>query len=152
MVAWIGTWNQNAMSSTPKIDPELTRQLEMTAASQDKKVEAVIRLKPEDASQVVPAPERTESLTNQLMERVHEQIGESATRYNVFRNLGSFVVSAPPSFIRELISQPEVASAVANQQPGSAAMPPVEKRPVPARKAARRKATKSTSSKASRKK
>lgn len=142
MVALIRTRNQNAMSSTPKIDPELAKQLEPTAASQDKKVEAVIRLKPDDASQVVPAPERTETLTNQLIERVHGQVGEPATRYNVFRNLGSFVVSAPPSFIRELISQPEVASAVANQQPESAAIPPVEKRPVATRKAARRKSTK----------
>lgn len=140
------------MSSTPKIDPELAKQLETTAASQDQKVEAVIRLKPDDASQVVPAPERTETLTNQLLERVHGQVGEPAARYNVFRNLGSFVVSAPASFIRELISQPEVASAVANQQPESAAIPPVEKRPVPARKAARRKSTKTRSSKTSRKK
>ena len=140
------------MSSGPKLDPELVKQLENTAASQEKKVEAVIRLKPDDASQIVPAPERTEALTNQLIKRVKDQVGESATRYNVFRNLGSFVVSAPPSFIRELISQPEVASAAANQQPESASMPPVETRPVRAKKAPGRKSTKTKSRKPSRKK
>jgi hypothetical protein len=140
------------MSSAPKIDPELVKQLDATAASQDTKVEAVIRLKPDDASQIVPAPEKTETLASDLMERVKGQVGKSATRYNVFRNLGSFVVSAHPSFIRELISQPEVASAVANQQPESAAIPPVEKRPVPAGKAPRRKSTKTKSGKSSRRK
>jgi hypothetical protein len=142
------------MSSVPKIDPELIKQLDATAASQDDKVEAVIRLRPDDASQIVPAPEQTETLANHLIERVKGQVGESATHYNVFRNLGSFVVSAPPAFIRELISQPEVASAVANRQPESAAMPPVETRPLTARKAPRRKSTKSKikPAKASRKK
>jgi hypothetical protein len=147
------TPDKNTMSSVPKIDPELMKQLDATAASQDDKVEAVIRLRPDDASQIVPAPEQTESLANDLIERVKGQVGESETHYNVFRNLGSFVVSAPPSFIRELICQPEVAAAVANRQPESAAMPPVETRPVTARKA-RRKSTKSKTrpAKASRKK
>ena len=140
-------------TSTRKTDPELVKQLETTAASQDNEVEAVIRLKPDDASQVVPTAERTEALTNQLIDRVKGQVGKSAVRFNVFRNLGSFVVAAPQSFIRELITQPEVASAVANRQPESAAMPPVETKPLPTRKTQRSSRLKKTkSSKSSRKK
>lgn len=115
------------MTSGAKIDPELVKQLETAAASDKKDVEAVIRLKPDEASQVVPTADRTEALANELLDRVKGQAGEPATRHNVFRNLGSFVVAAPAPFIRKLISQPEVAAATANQQPGSAAMPPVKK-------------------------
>jgi hypothetical protein len=138
-------------ASGPKIDPELIRQLEETAANEQHTVEAVIRLKPDDASQIVPTPERTEALTKELLERVKKQVGKPALRYNVFKNLGSFVVSAPSSFIRELISQPEVAAAVANQQPGTAAIPPVKKATLESKKqaksASKRKSGSSGSSK-----
>jgi len=117
------------MSST-KTDPELIRQLNNTTAS-EQTIEAVVRLLPDDASQIVPSPERTEKLTQQILNRVKKRVGSSETRYNVFKNLGSFVVSANPAFLRELISQPEVAAAVANQQPGSALIPPVKKAPMP---------------------
>ncbi|HSE23585.1 MAG TPA: hypothetical protein VLB68_18095 [Pyrinomonadaceae bacterium] len=97
------------------------------AASDDKLVEAVVRLRPEDPSQIVPPAERTEEITTNLLERVKKESGQAASRYNVFRNLGSFVVSAHPAFIEELIRQPEVVSIVANQQPGSAMIPPIKK-------------------------
>ena len=127
------------MASGPKTDPELLKQLEATAASDTSEVEAVIRLKPDDASQVVPTAERTEELTNELLSRVKSEIGESVSRYNVFRNLGAFVVSAPPPFIRKLISQPEVAAATANRQPESVVMPPVEKSPTRTKTPAKRR-------------
>lgn len=117
-------------SLSAKTDAELMKQLNKASAS-EKAVEAVVRLKPDDASQIVPAAERTEELAKQLLERVGRQSGKSVSRYNVFRNLGSFVVSAHPAFIRELMSQPEVASVLANQQPGSALIPPIKKAPVP---------------------
>ena len=98
-----------------------------TAASDEKLVEAVVRLRPDDPSQIVPPAERTEELTTQLLERVQKESGQAVSRYNVFRNLGSFVVSAHPTFIEQLIRQPEVVSIVANQQPGSAMIPPIKK-------------------------
>jgi hypothetical protein len=131
------------MTSGAKTDPELLKQLEATAATDTNQVEAVIRLKADDASQVVPTAERTEELANELLTRVGSEVGESVPRYNVFRNLGSFVVSAPPPFIRKLISQPEVAAATANRQPESAAMPPVEKSPTKT-KTAKARSKKST--------
>jgi hypothetical protein len=116
-------------SLNTRTDVELVRQLEQAAASKTP-VEAVVRLKPDDASQIVPDAERTEAITKQLLERVGKHSGKKATRYNVFRNLGSFVVSADAGFIRELMSQPEVASIAANQQPGSALIEPINKKPV----------------------
>jgi hypothetical protein len=115
-------------SSSAKIDAELLKQLK-TASDSEKLVEAVVRLRPDDPSQIVPAAERTEEVANQLLKRVEKQSGKAASRYNVFRNLGSFVVSANPTFIRELMSQPEVASVAANQRPGSALIPPIRKAP-----------------------
>jgi hypothetical protein len=119
------------MSSGAKTDPELTQQLNNTHAGESL-VEAVVRFRPDDPKQVVPSPERTEELTQKVLDRVKKQVGKREARYNVFRNLGSFVVSAEPEFLRELISQPEVAAAVANRQPQSAVIAPVKKSPVPA--------------------
>jgi hypothetical protein len=122
-------------SLSRKIDAELLKQLD-AASNSDEMVEAVVRLKPEDPSQIVPAPERTEELTNQLLERVKQQAGKAVHRYNVFKNLGSFVLSAHPTLIRQLMAQPEVASVLANQQQGSALIPPIRK--APARGASKR--------------
>jgi hypothetical protein len=102
--------------SNTNTDPELVRQMR-AAAGDDASVEAVFMLAPEDPSQVVPSPERTEELSRHLLERVKVRIGKAAADFNVFRNMGSFVVSAHPDFLRELIAQPEIASAMANQQP-----------------------------------
>jgi hypothetical protein len=114
--------------SSPKArtDAELVKQLK-TAATDDKLVEAVVRLRSDDPFQIVPPAERTEEITTRLLERVKKESGQTASRYNVFRNLGSFVVSAPPTFIEGLTRQPEVVSIVANRQPGSAMIPPIKK-------------------------
>ncbi|HYV06730.1 MAG TPA: hypothetical protein VFB82_19200 [Blastocatellia bacterium] len=96
-------------------DTELVRQMH-AARDSDASVEAVFILTPEDPSQIVPSPERTEALTRQLLERVKARIGKAAEDVNIFRNMGSFVVSAHPEFLREMIAQPEIASAMANQQ------------------------------------
>ena len=102
--------------SNTNTDPELVRQMH-AATGDDASVEAVFMLAPEDSSQIVPSPERTKELTRQLLERVKARIGKGAEDVNVFHNMGSFVVSAHPDFLRELIAQPEIASAMANQQP-----------------------------------
>ncbi|MDQ2975676.1 MAG: hypothetical protein M3R69_09740 [Acidobacteriota bacterium] len=116
------------MAARAKKDPELLRQLD-DAHSGKSLIEAVVRVKPDDASQIVPSPERTEELTKTVLKRVEKQIGKSAARYNVFKNLGSFAVSADPDFLRELMSQPEVAAVVANRQPQGALIEPVKKTP-----------------------
>jgi len=112
-----------------KIDPELLRQLDQTTASQEP-VEVVVRLRSADPGRTVAAPEKTEGMAHQIVDRVKVQLGRPFARMNIFRNLGSFVIAADPSFVRELIGQPEVAAAMANRQPGEALIPPVHSRPV----------------------
>jgi hypothetical protein len=113
-----------------KMDSELLRQLNDEATG-DEPIVAVVRLRPDDPSQIVPEPERTEEITREVLARVQKLTGGEQSRYNVFKNLGYFVVAADKPFVRELVSQPEVARVIANVQPGSAYMPPVNKRPVP---------------------
>jgi predicted O-linked N-acetylglucosamine transferase (SPINDLY family) len=114
--------------SKTRTDSELTRQLEV-ASDSEKPVEAVFMLHPDNPSQIVPSPERVEELTHKILERVQQRTGSHENKFNIFRNIGSFVVSAP-AFVRELISQPEVATAMANQQPGQSSIKPVKQRPV----------------------
>jgi hypothetical protein len=126
----VGDKVSRAQSATnTKVDAALVKQLK-TASGSEELVEAVVRLRPDNPSEIVPGPERSETITKDLLARVKKQSGTSASRYNVFKNLGSFVVSAPPAFVKELMAQPEVAAILANQQPGSALIPPVKKAPV----------------------
>ena len=109
------------------LDPELARQ--MSAADGNAAVEAVVRLRPAPGN-TPPPPEETERLTHELVTRVQKEIGEHEDAVNVFRYLGSFAISAKPSFLRALLDQPEVVAALANRQPaGRGVIPPVEKRP-----------------------
>jgi hypothetical protein len=139
------------MAPKPKIDPELLRQLDTVAAS-DQPVEAVVRLRPDNPAEIVPSPERTAELTKTILGRVGKLLGNPRTRHTVFTNLGSFVVSAPTEFIRKLILQPEIAAVVANRQSDSAMIQPVDKKPVgkdvriasPSKRTASRSSTKRT--------
>jgi hypothetical protein len=115
--------------SSPRTDPELLRQLE-AASSNDQPVEAVIFLRPDNPSEIAPSPERTREITRKVLDRVESRTGSRERRYNVFGNMGSFVVSALPSFLKELLRQPEIVAAMANQQPGDAMIRPVKRRSV----------------------
>jgi hypothetical protein len=108
------------------VDPELVRQL--STATGNGSVQAVVRLHPK-AGVVATPPEETERLARELVSRTQKVSGEQEDAVNVFKYLGSFAISAKPSFLKALIAQPEVAAAVANNQPGSGMIPPVEKRP-----------------------
>ena len=103
---------------TAKIDPELQRQLD-SAATGEGPLEAVLYLRPPPGEAAVP-PERMEELAREILDRASAAAGEAAHDYNVFRNLGMFAVVAGRSLLRELLKQPEVGSAVANRQGGSA--------------------------------
>jgi hypothetical protein len=112
-----------------KIDPVLLQQIN-AVATDAAPVEAVIMLRPDDPAQIAAPPNRAEELTHQILQRVEKQIGISAQKVNIFRNLGSFALSANPNFIRELLRQPEVASAIANKRPPQAYIPPIDVEPV----------------------
>lgn len=100
----------------PRIDPELLRQVteaeSKATASSEAWVQAVVFLEPDAGQSSGPAD--VEQLVSAMLTRVEHDIGEQPHDVNVFRNLRSFVVQAPPRFLRRLVEQPEVRSATAN--------------------------------------
>jgi hypothetical protein len=103
-----------------KIDPELRRQLDEAATAEAQTVEAVLRLRLKTRSAPAPRPGATRDLAELLVTRVAEELGVTAEAYdfNVFPNLGYFVLSAPSGFVERVLDQPEVVSASANRRKG----------------------------------
>jgi len=81
-------------------------------------VEAVLRLRPGKGGHIVPTPQKTRDLAEQLVSRVADELGTGVGEYdfNVFPNLGYFVLSAPSPFVLRVLDQPEIASASANRR------------------------------------
>lgn len=107
-----------ARRSRARIDPELRRQLGTAATAAGEPVQAILRLRPGRGAQLPPPPRRTRDLAEQLVTRVAEELGTQAGEYdfNVFPNLGYFVLSAPSPFVLRVLDQPEIASASANRR------------------------------------
>jgi len=97
-----------------RVDPELAKQINEAAA--DEAVGAVIRLSPPTPESVSPSPEETDRIAHKLLSRAQKRAKLDAPDYNVFRNLGYFVVSAPPAYLRALVDEPEVARAFPNKR------------------------------------
>jgi hypothetical protein len=108
----ISTSSSSQRPPAPKVDPALVRLLEEPGDA-EALLSAVFRLRPDGDELAVPGPE-TEAQAAQLVKRVAGRVGEAPERVNVLRNLGAFVVRARPAFLRELLHQPEIASALAN--------------------------------------
>jgi len=118
-----------------KIDPELIRQLD---AAGDAPVGAVFNLR-RGPSQKCLSAEETETCVKQLLQQAQEESGVAPQQIHVFRNLGSFAVSAAAPFVRKLLGRDEVSSATANQQPEELLIRPVESKPVKGPRPASRK-------------
>jgi len=103
-----------------KVDPELRRQLSGAAAAEARPVEAILRLRPTPRSAIAPPPHATRQLAELVVSRVAEELGATQDEYdfNVFPNLGYFVLVAPPVFVERVVDQPEIASASANRRRG----------------------------------
>jgi hypothetical protein len=91
-----------------KIDPELGRQLD-AAKETNAPVEAVLMLR----NSAKPFGDASEKARDALR-RVELLLGTSPDVVNILENLGIVIVSATEPFVRELVAQPEFASAVAN--------------------------------------
>jgi hypothetical protein len=104
-----------------RMDPALSAQLD-AAAADDQPVQAVIALR-RDAGPAAAGGQDVGALAEDLLSRVARETGTPPVDHNVFRNLGSFVVVAPPAFVRCLLEQPEVEAAMANRQPGPVVEP-----------------------------
>ena len=109
------------------VDPELERQLD--AADDDTPVQAVFTLK-------TPAgePYRSAASTKECVSKMIDAAATTAKgapeRLNVFPNLQSFTVAGKPSLVRSLMSNDQVASAMANQQPEDLQIRPARKKEV----------------------
>jgi hypothetical protein len=113
-----------------KADPSLVRELEDAAAA-GKPATVVFRLASRSATQLVPPPRLTETTVKRVLDRVGKKIGRPPERHNVFPNLGSFVVEASPPFLRELLAQPEIQSAIPNRPREELLIRPVKRKPGP---------------------
>jgi len=115
-----GQRKDEASRRKDKVDPELRRQLRGAAATEAKPVEAILRLRPAPRSAATPPPRATRQLAEIVVARVASELGATRDDYdfNVFPNLGYFVLVAPPVFVERVADQPEVASASANRRRG----------------------------------
>lgn len=93
-------------------DPELIRQLD-EAKKSGETVEAVVQLERETGKAPVPAKVREQA--ERAIKRAAEASGEDPADVHVMDNLSIAYVSGSEKFVRELVTQPEVASAVANE-------------------------------------
>ena len=64
-----------------------------------------------------PDPERVEGLARSVLARAELASGAKVEDVNIFRNMASFVARGGPGFIRSVLDQPEVVSAIANRRP-----------------------------------
>jgi uncharacterized membrane protein len=97
-----------------RVDPELTRQLDDVSAD-DSPVQAVVYLE----SGEMMSPDEVSAAADRLIESATSKAATAPSRVNVLKNLGIVAVEAPASFVRSLIEEPGVASAIANVQPSA---------------------------------
>ncbi len=96
--------------SKPKADPELIRQIQ---TSNDDRIEAVFSL--DLPMKELLDPSAVEQTASRILRRAEEVVGHKAHAVNVFKNMGSFIVSGDGTLIERIIEQPEIAKAVANR-------------------------------------
>lgn len=99
-----------------KIDPELQKQLDSYKAGKGS-IQAVFSLNL--PMKKLLDPSLVETTTIEVLKRAEKMAGLKPKGVNVFKNLGTFVVSADASFIRKVIDDPQISTAVANVQPQS---------------------------------
>lgn len=91
-------------------------------------VQMVVQLKPNGPSGKLLTPDESAELADLVLKRVAEEVGRSAARVNVMRNIASMIVEADRDFQSTLTRQPEVKSVIPNRVMESFAIPPVNKR------------------------
>ena len=100
------------MVSKRSTDPELNRQLD-AAGKSGGTVEAVVRLTRKGGQR--PVPSTVQSQADAAIERATQATGHGPTDVHVMPNLATAYVVGSERFLRELMAQPEIASAVANE-------------------------------------
>lgn len=102
-----------AKRSPTKIDPELTTQLD-AADPDDAPVQAVVYLR----SGSKGGPAEVSKRADQVIASATTKAGTEPSRVNVMRYLGTVAIEAPASFVRALLDEDDIESALANVHPG----------------------------------
>jgi hypothetical protein len=102
-----------AKRSPTKVDPELTTQLD-AADPDDAPVQAVVYLR----SGSKGGPAAVSKRADQVIASATTRAGTEPSRVNVMRYLGTVAIEAPASFVRALLDEDDIESALANVHPG----------------------------------
>jgi hypothetical protein len=102
-----------AKRSPTKVDPELTTQLD-AADPDDAPVQAVVYLR----SGSKGGPAAVSKRADQVIASATTKAGTEPSRVNVMRYLGTVAIEAPASFVRALLAEDDIESALANVHPG----------------------------------
>lgn len=115
------------MAREAHIDPLLQDQL-ARASGQHSSVAATFTLR--NRSSDVLSPKETHSVVKKMLDRIAIQTRTKPSVINVFPHIQSFAVSASPMFVKQLLLQPEIDSAMANEQEEQMLIAPVTVREV----------------------
>jgi hypothetical protein len=102
-----------AKRSPTKVDPELATQLD-AADPDDASVQAVVYLR----SGSKGGPAAVSKRADQVIASATTKAGTEPSRVNVMRYLGTVAIEAPASFVRALLDEDDIESALANVHPG----------------------------------
>lgn len=97
-----------------RIAPEVTA---LTESDSLEPVAVVYQMRGGAGQRVPPASEMVEKV-GAILGRLHEMAPDLPMRHNIFKNLGSFVLLAPPVMHKQVLMQPEIKAAVMNQKSG----------------------------------
>ncbi|HCN29512.1 MAG TPA: hypothetical protein DIT64_12330 [Verrucomicrobiales bacterium] len=98
--------------SQARIAPEVT---EIIQSSSHEPVAVVYQLRGSSGQRVPPADEMTE-MVGAILGKLREMAPNLPLRHNIFKNLGSFVLLAPPEMHQQVLKEPEIRAAVLNQK------------------------------------
>src|SRR4051812_45151203 len=108
-----------------KLYSDLVKQIENATGP----VQAVVQIRHADSNHSIPPADEVGPLVKTVFDRVEKICGQAAMRTNILQNVASAIVEANPCFLRVLIAQPEVISAIPNEISQSLVIPPIDKRP-----------------------
>src|SRR5262245_41672613 len=106
-----------------KVHPQLLEQMTRAGSAP---VQAIVHLRSAQEPKSIPSADEAARLAQAVLDRVAGQVGHRPGKVNVLRNLATVVLEADPEFLRSLLLQPEVVSALPNQTDDRPFIPPIK--------------------------
>src|SRR3954465_14534718 len=113
--------------SKAKIDQELTRQLDSSGGAEPLSASFSFE---SAATRAIASPEETEKRVHDLLKKVQSEVGVAPSQFRIYKNIGSFSVTATPAFIRKRREKKDLGRATGSRQPGEMLIKPVSSEPV----------------------